>query len=135
MRILSVSLGVLLVSFLATVSFGADKVVVVPLSSKKVSTQALAIAWGHIDADGTILSDFGVSSCSRTSTGNFTCTLDNNFSGLPAAIATAYHESPDDEIATTSFPNGGNTIDIQITAGDGTPINSKFNFVVYGNLQ
>ena len=95
---------------------------------------SLPIAYGYISSTGTILQGYGISSVTRTATGEFEITLSKTPAGYPVVIATSFGTTPDDEIAVTSSSLNNPLIKVNIEeSGAGT--NSFFYFVVYGNTQ
>lgn len=91
------------------------------------------LAYGFI-AGINILTDYGITSFTNTTTGEYIITLDNSFVGDPVVIATALNFSSDTEIITYESASS-NTITIRIVDENNVAINSNFSFVVYGIAQ
>jgi len=100
----------------------------------KVYANALPIAYGYISSTPNVIKGFGIASVSRPSTGTYEIQLRQTPSGFPVVIATSFGTSPDNEIITASSTNNSNIIRINIEEG-GSPSNSNFYFVVYGDVQ
>jgi hypothetical protein len=94
---------------------------------------ALPIAYGYFG--GTIITEnYGISSITNPSTGNFNVTLDNNFLGSPVVMLTSFNSSPAAEIMTYSY-TAPNIIEVHVVDGTGAAKNSNFSLVVFGVPQ
>lgn len=128
---------VFLIAFIASPAMAADKVVVVPLNSGRTPTAALPIAYGHANVTvGTpaFYTSYGAESITKIGTGDYKIVLENSFASYPAIIASSYNSSPKVEIVTTFSYSDTDTIYFNIVNAAGTPIDSNFSFVVFGDL-
>lgn len=91
---------------------------------------ALPIAYGYF-AGTTISQDYGVTSITNPTTGNYIVTLDNDFSGAPVVMATSFNAVPGAEVVTYSY-TAPNIINVHVADGTGTAKNSNFSIVVFG---
>lgn len=82
----------------------------------------------------TLITDFGVTSVTSSSTGVYNIIIDNDWTGSPVIIATSLNTSSDTEIITYSF-SGTNSITVRIVDENNTPTDSNFSVVVYGVAQ
>jgi hypothetical protein len=98
----------------------------------------LIVAWGSIDADGSILADFGVSSVSHTSTGayriNLNATAASSSNLAVSAILEVDNIPTSDATARLIYANmiggDGNSFDIFVTNGSHVATDNQFTFIV-----
>jgi|GEM_PF-3304115 len=94
---------------------------------------SLPIAYAYISGT-TVAKDYGVTSVTSPSIGNYDITLDNGFSGSPVVMIVPYNTIHAAEIATYSY-TGSNIIKVHIADGTGAARNSNFSIVVFGTPQ
>jgi len=94
---------------------------------------ALPMAYGYFSGT-TVSQDYGVTSVTNPTTGNYVVTLDNNFTGAPVVMATSFNSAPAAEVVTYSY-TAPNLINIHISDGTGTAKASNFSIVVFGTAQ
>lgn len=96
----------------------------------------LIVAWGSINADGTILAEFGVSSISHTVTGQYRINLDvtaNSSSNLAVSAILEVDAIPNSAAtARLIYANmfADDTFDIFITNGSHVAVDNQFTFIV-----
>lgn len=100
----------------------------------------LIIAWGSVNADGSILDEFGVTSISHTITGAYRVNLDVTTTGNTAnslvvsAILEVDNIPTSDATARLIYANmiggDGNSFDIFITNGSHVATDNQFTFIV-----
>lgn len=136
MRIIFIVFCILVCTFGAVSAFAQDpQVVVIPLNTSRVPTEALPIAYGGFSENCAIITNYGIASCTTSSTGVYNVTLVNpTTGGWPAVFATAYNSIPGAEIVTF-FPISDSVIEINISNGSGIPVSSAFSIIVFGNKQ
>lgn len=94
---------------------------------------ALPMAYGYFA--GTIISqDYGITSFTNPTTGNYDVVLDNSFTGAPVVMISSFNSTPAAEIITYSY-TAPNIIKVHISDGTGTAKNSNFSIVVFGISQ
>ncbi|MEM7375134.1 MAG: hypothetical protein AAF587_41455 [Bacteroidota bacterium] len=99
----------------------------------KLYENSIPLAWGFINGAGSVISGYGINTITNPSTGNFLITINANWTGRPAIVATSYSPTVNDEVATASDVIGS-TNQFEVNTIDGTTaVNSAFYFVVYGN--
>jgi hypothetical protein len=104
---------------------------------KTIYGNSFPLAYGVITSGGMVYSGsgYGISSVSRTSTGVYSITLTNGWSGNPVVMATSYNSAPNDEIVTYAASADDNVITINVANGSGTAFSSAFSFIVFGTPQ
>ncbi|MBU0945478.1 MAG: hypothetical protein KJ804_11385 [Proteobacteria bacterium] len=129
-----IALSLLLASFIAGSAIAADKVVVVPLSTGRVAPASLPHAYGYVIGSTAprFVTNYGATSVITNGTGDYTITLENDFSGYPVVLVSSYNNTPIDEIVTYSANDTEkNIINVRIADGSGAAIHSNFSFLVY----
>ena len=94
------------------------------------------VAWGNVAGDGSVQAEFGVSSVTRTSAGNYTIDLDASAASANTLIPVASAEV--DAIPTTAAnarliyvdQADANTFKVYITNGSYTAFDNEFTFIV-----
>jgi len=94
----------------------------------------MPIAYGSIDENGAITSSYGIGAVSRTGTGVYSITIDlpttpNN----PVVIITPFSAPTPEAVGYEAVSSS--VFNVRIVALDGTPRNSAFSFVVFGDSQ
>lgn len=94
------------------------------------------VAWGNVQAAGSLASDFGVLSVAHPSSGQYTITLNNSASDLDNLIPTAIAEVSAIPVTATAArlitvnQLTSNSFAVYITTGGYTPIDNNFVFMV-----
>ncbi len=94
------------------------------------------VAWGNVQAGGSLASDFGVLSVSHPSSGQYTITLNNSAASLDNLIPTAIAEVSAIPVTATAArlltvnQLTPNSFAVYITTGGYTPIDNNFVFMV-----
>ena len=98
----------------------------------RVYANSMPLAYGQIAESGTINSpSYGINSVTRTSTGVYEVTFNNNFVNYATFSITAFDASGP-EIATYNPSTNSNTVTVHIWNSSGTHVNSAFSIVLYG---
>lgn len=92
------------------------------------------LAYGILQYNS-ILSGYNIASVERTSTGHYTITLNNGWSGHPAVIVTCYNSYSKVEVPTYHAAENSNKVYVIISDASGTGISSAFSIVVFGMPQ
>lgn len=95
---------------------------------------SLPLAYGYINSLGTLTTDYGIASVSRTSVGQYEITLDHSWTGDPVVLVTTFNTANGIENATYST-SGSNTITVRITNSSNNATNSNFSIMVMGTAQ
>lgn len=102
----------------------------------KLYANSLPIAYGYISLTGIIMKNYGIASVTKPSTGKYVIKLDRSISGNPIIIANGANTVSTDEIITCNpLSASPDEIEIYIAKGDGSPKNSHFFFMVFGDIQ
>ncbi|MEX1189866.1 MAG: hypothetical protein WED33_11455 [Bacteroidia bacterium] len=100
---------------------------------KTVYGNSMPIAYGFINDNGTVISDYGVASATRLSTGLYRITLDNAFSGTPIVSYANYDYNT---IRVGSwYAQSSTVVEIKWFNLSGTATNSAFSFTIHGTPQ
>lgn len=91
------------------------------------------LAYGYFSGTS-IITDYGITSITETSTGVFEIVLDNNWVGAPVVVANSFNNSQDTELITYNY-TGTNTVTVRIVDENNTAVTSNFSIVVYGLAQ
>ena len=92
---------------------------------------SMPMAYGYISGTS-IATDYGITSVTNPSTGNYVVTLNLSFDDPPVVMITCFNNSPGDEVATYHWVDP-NIIHVHISDGAGTAKSSNFSIVVFGN--
>lgn len=93
------------------------------------------LAYGYfLGGSGSIVTDYGISSISSSSTGVYEVVLDNNWQGSPVVVVSSFNATSAVENAVYNT-TGSNTVIVRIVDENDTPVSSNFSMVVYGTPQ
>lgn len=95
---------------------------------------SLPIAYGYINANGTIQSDYGILSVTNTATGEYEVKLEGTPIGYPVATVTPVSPVPYDAVATVSVGTNLDVIKVNLVHL-GLAESQPFMIVVYGQLE
>jgi len=99
---------------------------------KTIYGNSMPLAYGTINANGSVFSGYGITSSENPSKGYYTITFENRWTGYPVVMITCYNSSPAAEIPTYYATGGGNVVYVRLANEAGDPISSVFSIVVFG---
>ena len=97
-----------------------------------VYKNSLPLAYAYIDSDGTLITDYGIQSVTKTAVGEYEVKLEKEPIGSPVAIVTAVSPTPRDKVATVSVDPDTDVIKVNLIYFGSTAEDGAFMIVVFG---
>ena len=97
-----------------------------------VYKNSLPLAYAYVDSDGTLITDYGIQSVTKTGVGEYEVKLEKEPMGSPVAIVTPVNPTPRDKVATVAVAPNTDVIKVNLIYFGSTAEDGAFMIVVFG---